>query len=182
MAGKRQWLEAGLRVLSDEGVPGLTIERLAGLLGLTKGSFYHHFKSMARYKTELLEHFAAEHTHRYITAAESAGTTARARLDRLLALVLEDEDPGLEPAIRAWALQDDEVRAMQAQVDELRLDYLRRLWGEVGGEADSAAMASLLYLVFVGSQHVIPPVPAAELRDIYDLALRLAPGEGSDRP
>lgn len=182
MTGKRDWLEAGLRVLSQDGAPGLTIEQLSGVLGLTKGSFYHHFKSMARYKTELLEHFAAEHTRRYITAAESAGTSPHEQLNHLLTLVLDDDDQWLEPAIRAWALQDAEVRAMQAQVDELRLGYLHLLWSEMGGKTDSTAMASLLYLVHIGSQHVIPPIPAADLREIYDLALRLTPNDGQDLP
>ncbi|MEV0081899.1 TetR/AcrR family transcriptional regulator [Saccharopolyspora sp. NPDC050642] len=43
MSGKQDWLDAGLEILADQGVPALTIDRLATKLGLTKGSFYHHF-------------------------------------------------------------------------------------------------------------------------------------------
>ncbi|MDP9862421.1 MULTISPECIES: TetR/AcrR family transcriptional regulator [Streptosporangium] len=183
MASRHDWLEEGLGVLGEEGAPALTVELLCGRLGLTKGSFYHHFKGMAGFKTELLRHFAAQHTTRYIDAVEHTGGSVRARLDRLLELVLADEkgsgDP--EPAIRAWALQDTEVRATQELVDRLRIDYLRSLWHEAGGaEADALPMARMLYLILIGAGQIAPPVPAEELRDVYELAMRLMPDDGKD--
>ncbi|MEU7004548.1 TetR/AcrR family transcriptional regulator [Nonomuraea sp. NPDC046570] len=178
MASKRDWLEAGLTVLGEEGAPALTIERLCGALGLTKGSFYHHFKGMTGFKTDLLEHFEAEHTSRYIAGAEVAGDAAQARLHRLMNLVLEDEGGShdLEIAMRAWASQDAEVHALQQRVDRLRIGYLRSLWRDLGGpEADADPMAHLLYLVLVGAQQVVPPLPEEDLREVYALALRLTP-------
>ncbi|WP_043625971.1 TetR/AcrR family transcriptional regulator [Nonomuraea candida] len=183
MASKRDWLETGLRVLTEDGARALTIERLCGELDLTKGSFYHHFKGMTGFKKDLLAHFEAEHTARFISAVEGTGEPARARLDRLVDLVLDDErgSEGLEGAVRAWAQQDAGVRAVQERVDRTRIDYLRVLWRDLGGpEPDVTPMAHLLYLVLIGAQQVIPPVPAPELRDIYHLALRLAPNEEAD--
>ncbi|MFD1934351.1 MULTISPECIES: TetR/AcrR family transcriptional regulator [Nonomuraea] len=183
MASKRDWLEAGLMVLGQDGAPALTIERLCAELGLTKGSFYHHFKGMSGFKTDLLEHFEAEHTSRYIAGAEVGGEPASARLHRLMNLILEDKggNHDLEIAMRAWALQDPEVHALQRRVDRLRVDYLRSLWRELGGpEAEVEPMAHLLYLVLVGAQQVVPPVPADDLREIYALAMRLAPHDRRD--
>ncbi len=51
---KQAWLDEVLRTLADEGAPALRIDRLAGGLGLSKGSFYHHFDGMAGYKDALL--------------------------------------------------------------------------------------------------------------------------------
>ena len=68
---KQAWLDEGLRTLADEGAPALRIDRLAGRLGLSKGSFYHHFDGMAGYKDALLAHFEREHTSRFIDAVES---------------------------------------------------------------------------------------------------------------
>ncbi|MEV4223446.1 TetR/AcrR family transcriptional regulator [Nonomuraea sp. ATR24] len=178
MASKRDWLRTGLRVLTEDGARALTIERLCGELDLTKGSFYHHFKGMAGFKTDLLAHFEAEHTARFISAVEEAEGTADARLRALVDLVLDDESvsEGLDSAVRAWALQDAEVRAVQERVDRTRIDYLRVLWRDLGGpESDVDPMAHLLYLVLIGAQQIIPAVPAPQLRDIYQRALRLAP-------
>ncbi|MET9338082.1 TetR/AcrR family transcriptional regulator [Nonomuraea sp. NPDC003804] len=183
MASKRDWLEAGLRVLGEDGAPALTIERLCGDLGLTKGSFYHHFKGMAGFKTDLLRHFETEHTSRYIDSAEAVADAASVKLDHLVTLVLEDKGGShdLEIAMRAWAAQDDEVHALQQRVDRLRIDYLTALCGGlVGRRADAGPLAHLLYLVLVGAQQVVPPLPAEDLREIYALALRLAPDNRGD--
>jgi AcrR family transcriptional regulator len=185
MASRRDWLEAGLAVLGEDGAPALTIERLTGRLGVTKGSFYHHFKGMAGYRADLLVHYESEHTRRHIAEAERAGASARARLHRLMDLTLA-ERPGtdaLEIAVRAWALQDPEVRRVQERVDRLRIDHLRSLVAELADDDTGALpLARLLYLLLVGSQQLVPPLPASELRDVYALALRLAPEENAERP
>lgn len=185
MASKRDWLEAGLTVLGEEGAPALTIERLCAQLGLTKGSFYHHFKGMARFKTDLLEHFEAEHTGRYIDSAERGGEPARDKLRHLMNLVLDTKGGSdrLEIAVRAWALQDPEVRALQERVDQARVGYLRSLWRDLGGaETDAEPMARLLYLVLVGAKQIVPPMATQDLREIYELALRLAPEDRRANP
>ncbi|MBW5482488.1 TetR/AcrR family transcriptional regulator [Streptomyces bambusae] len=187
MASKRDWLETGLAVLRQDGARALTVERLCAELDLTKGSFYHHFKGIPGFKTDLLAHFEAEHTSRFIAEAESAGGTARQRLQHLLDLVLDDKSRSgsedVEIAIRSWALQDPEVHALQERVDRSRMAYLRALWQGLGGpEADVEPMARLLYLVLVGAQQVVPPVAAPDLRDVYALALRLAPHQQEGTP
>ncbi|MFF5209099.1 TetR/AcrR family transcriptional regulator [Streptosporangium sp. NPDC000396] len=183
MATKRDWLETGFDVLARDGARALTIERLCGELDLTKGSFYHHFKGMMGFKKDLLAHFEAEHTARFITAVESSGGHARTKLRRLLDLVLDDKNDSVEIAVRSWALQDTDVRAVQERVDRTRIDYLRVLWRDLGGpESDVAPMSQLLYLILIGAQQVIPPVSAPELRDIYKRALRLVPHEEADTP
>ncbi len=175
MASKREWLEAGLAIATRDGIRALTIERLCASLGLTKGSFYHHFKGIRGYKSDLLAHIEAEHTGSFIAGAEAAGASGHDKIQRLLDLVLEAHADGrdLETAVRAWARQDGDVRAFQERVDGMRVDYLRSLWQELGGEPDEAeGMAKLLYLILVGAQQIVPPVTAEDLRGVYALAMR----------
>lgn len=182
-ASRRDWLEAGLAVLGEEGAPALTIERLAARMGLTKGSFYHHFKGMSGFRTDLLAHYESEHTRRHIADAERAGPGAGARLRRLMDLVLTErpDTDRLEIAVRAWALQDAEVRELQERVDRLRVEYLRSLVADLAEDERTALpLARLLYLLLVGAQQLVPPLPAEELRDVYTLALRLAPPENAE--
>lgn len=176
MATKRDWLNAGLDVLAADGAPALTIDRLSGALGLSKGSFYHHFDGMRGYTTALLSHFESEHTARFIEAVEQdPGEPADKRLRRLSELVLADEEgPALEVAIRAWASQNPEVGAAQERVDRTRIDYLRGLWEQIGrGPEESQQLGEMLYLLLVGAGHVRPPLPAERLRALYDLVMRL---------
>ncbi len=181
MTTRRDWLDTGLEVLAELGARALTIDQLAARMGLSRGSFYHHFGGTAGYVTALMAHFEAEHTSRYIERVEADPTaTARARLQRIIKLAVDqDEGPALEIAIRSWALQNPEVEAAQARVDTTRIEYLRGLWQEISGDSDEADdMALLLYLMVVGAESVRPPVPLARVAQLYDRALRFVPTGG----
>ncbi|WP_406050414.1 TetR/AcrR family transcriptional regulator [Kribbella sp. NBC_00889] len=179
MVTRTEWLEAGFELLADEGAPAVTIERLTGKLGVTKGSYYHHFKGAAGYRTALLEYFEARFTTRLIDTIEGEpAAEPLAKLQHLLRLVVSDADnASLEIAVRAWALQDPEVRAAQERVDRARTEYLKELCRGLKTDVDADRFAELLYLIFIGAEQVLPPIATNDLRDIYALTLRLATGE-----
>ena len=179
MVTRTEWLEAGFELLADEGAPAVTIERLTGKLGVTKGSYYHHFKGAAGYRTALLEYFEARFTTRLIDTVErEPDAEPSAKLQHLLRLVLSDPDHArLEIAVRAWALQDPEVRGAQERVDRARTEYLKELCRGLKTDVDADRFAELLYLILIGAEQVLPPIAKNDLRDIYALTLRLATGE-----
>ena len=175
MVTRTEWLEAGLELLAEEGAPAVTIDRLTSKLGVTKGSYYHHFKGAAGYRTALLEYFEARYTTRLIDTVEGAGDNAAdVKLQHLLRLVLADPDSaGLEIAVRAWALQDPDVRAAQERVDTARTAYLKKLCRGLDADVDPDRFAQLLYLILIGAEQVLPPIDKRDVREIYDLVLRL---------
>lgn len=181
MSSRQLWLDEGLRTLAADGAPALRIDRLAARLGLSKGSFYHHFDGMPGYKQALLEHFEREHTTRFIDAVDSTpGLDAAAKLRCLADLVLdeypdaESTEPDLEVAIRAWSLQDQQVRRAQARVDAIRLDYLRRLFVGAGrDEQEAHDRANTLYVMLIGASHLAAHVSAAELRRMWSTVFPL---------
>lgn len=180
MASREEWLAAGLRALAAEGAPGVKIDKLSDQLGASKGSYYHHFSGARTFKLALLDQFEAANTTRYIDFIELLGLAPRAKLDRLIEAVLfehpDDGNDALEVAIRAWAHQDSDVWGAQERVDRRRIAYLRDLWSALGADAhDSERMGQLLYTVLVGAAHVVPPLTAEQLREVYGIALRLAP-------
>ena len=187
MATKTDWLSEGLRVLAADGVTALTIDRLAGALTLSKGSFYHHFPGMPAFRTALLDHYEARFTTRYIGEIDALGNMPTvARLRHLLDLVLakyDAENP--EPAFRAWATRDPEARATMERVDATRVGYLRDLWQAATGDAvEAETVGTMLYVVLVGAEHVQPRIPSARLRTVYDLLLQRlsAPSRQQPRP
>jgi AcrR family transcriptional regulator len=180
MATKVDWLNAGLRLLADEGAPAVTIDRLTAELGLSKGSYYHHFQGVSGFRTALLEHFAALFTTRLIdTVEQQPDASAEAKLSQLLELVLAGpDDSKLEIAVRAWALQDGEARKAQERVDRARTQYLQTLCrGLESTLIDPDQLAELLYLILIGAEQVLPPVSSAKLRELYAGTLRLATGK-----
>ncbi|WP_427888149.1 TetR/AcrR family transcriptional regulator [Kribbella sp. GL6] len=173
MVSRGEWLDAGLELLAAEGAPAVTIERLTGVLGITKGSYYHHFKGASGYKAALLEYFELRYTTRLIDLVEGTDDS-RTKLQHLLRLVLSDPDSAaLEIAVRAWALQDGDVRAAQERVDKARTAYLKKLCRGLDTDVDPDRFAQLLYLILIGAEQVVPPIGKRDVREIYDLVLRL---------
>jgi len=172
VASKRDWLDEGIRVLGEQGAPGLTIDELCGRMELSKGSFYHHFKGISGYKVALLEYFEAEHTTRFIDLAERE-PEPKDRLRRLLDVILADDKsgPDLEIGVRAWAQQDEQAREVLARVDARRVDYVGSLWLAMGyPKTQARRLGQLLYLLIIGAGHIIPAVGPKELRELCELA------------
>ncbi len=174
MSTRERWLDAGLALLTEQGPAGVTIDALCGRLGLTKGSFYHHFRGRSAFQVALLDHFERRETQRFIDVAEADPAVEGAgRLRRLVDAVVADEGghPELEVAVRTWAVQSDVARAYVERIDRTRVEYVQRLWREAIGEGDRADdLGRMLYLLVVGAHHVVPPASPA---DIGRLSARL---------
>lgn len=169
MAGKEQWIKGAFRVLTEKGLSRMTIDVLAADLNLTKGSFYHHFKNMAVFRVDMLEYFESISTTSLIALVEADESQEPERkLERLIDLAVEPSPPvGLQIAIRAWAMQDLEVRKVQERLDQVRLDYASSLLRQAGcSPEESHARAVHLYLLLVGGRQILPPLPADQLREM----------------
>ena len=67
---KQEWLEIGLKSLSEDGIAGLKVERLAKELGIARAGFYWHFKSREDLQHQLLEYWVHELTEVVTTNAD----------------------------------------------------------------------------------------------------------------
>ena len=177
-------MDEGLRVLADEGAPGVRIDRIAARLGLSKGSFHHHFAGADGYKRDLLAHYESLSVDALDSAIAGVADDASARdvLGALTAMIRCDGAdlyrPELDVAVRAWSTTDPDVRAVQQRVDTTRIDALARVWGRaVPDPAEARRSALLPYLLAVGASVVVPPVEVDDLRRLYELLLPLVPAD-----
>jgi AcrR family transcriptional regulator len=162
---KQNWLEAGLAVLGAGGAAALTVDRLASHLGVTKGSFYHHFENYQDYEEHLLAFWEQESALNVIEFPNVAETPS-ALVGRLLA-GLDERSPYPEIAIRAWALQDEMVCAYVERVDTSRIAQAQRWFQAVAANDEQALlMARLLHTTLVGSYTVLPPILGEPLKEI----------------
>ena len=171
---KRDWLMAGLEILLAAGTPALTIDRLTSALGMTKGSFYHHFKGFADYKAALLKLYEDEGTQGIIEQTDQQDGPG-ARLVFLYTLIAQ-APLDLESAIRAWSLHDSEVAEVQTRVDERRIAYVRGLYAGLGASPDKALLlARHAYAILIGSAHIQPRLEPAVIKQLFDQLLELYP-------
>lgn len=160
---KDHWIEEGFRVLASEGDAALTVEALCERLERSKGSFYHHFDGRPGYVRDLLETWERQATDRLIEAGRS-DLRVEDRLRTVNREASELKNSRLERAIRGWAAREPEAARVQHRVDRRRLSFLEELCAERMGEGDSARrLARVFQLVFVGAQHLDPPLEGEEL-------------------
>lgn len=147
---RTDWLNQGLIVLAKKGVEAVRVEPLAKQLGVTKGSFYWHFKNRNDLLRALLQAWVEAQTDHVIDRVESMGGDASTKLKHLFAIAVED-DGQVENAIRAWARHDSETAAVLKEVDQRRLDYTYRLFLDVGFDPfDARVRARMVYYALVG--------------------------------
>jgi AcrR family transcriptional regulator len=186
VAGRHRWLEAGLEALAEEGAAGLKIDRLTRRLGVTKGSFFHHFAGAAAYQSALLEHIEATAASQIEAREGELGTADPQRLLGRMTAAVGDSNYGLwradlEVALRAWSFTDPEVRAAQDRIDRRRLALLEAVWRRLEPDPERARVAARLpYLIMVGAS--MSAVGPDELQQVYELILPLVPVAPSSLP
>jgi AcrR family transcriptional regulator len=182
MPSRTDWIQAGLAAVAGDGPNGLRIDALCRRLGVSKGSFHHHFAGSGDFKKTVLaayETLVVEALDQAID--DTAADSPKAALAALTAAITSREGfyrPDLEVAMRAWAVSDPEVREIQERVDTRRLESLQRIWFRVLDDPAAVHTAALLpYLVGIGASLVQPPTPPDQLRSVYELLLDLVPEE-----
>ena len=150
---RAQWLDQGLRTLAEKGPQFVKIDLLCQELGVTKGSFYHHFNHHADFVSGLLDYWESTHTRQLIEAVAGVATTHE-RAERLSQLVFS-KDMRPEVAMRAWGKSHPEVAARVNAVDAQRLEYLTELATSMGvTEVQAKLLARMAYAQLVGIQHL----------------------------
>ncbi|WP_087004103.1 TetR/AcrR family transcriptional regulator [Rhizobium sullae] len=179
---KSDWIDHGLRTLAERGPNALKIGAMAEGLNVSRGSFYWHFRDVADFRTQLLQHWRDWTTQRVIRELE-ADLDEPDRLRSLVSSAFAGE-PGngrtirsLDKAVRAWAIDSDEVAAVVASVDADRVAYIARLLVESGVESEKAAYrASFLYWAYLGQPIAMNPdfssATSTAIADICELFRR----------
>ena len=148
---RKDWVRAALERLAEFGIEAVRVEPLARSLGVTKGSFYWHFRDRAELLDAMLEEWADVTTERVIAAAERAGPDPMTRLRRLTLIASEGYLTNLEVALRVWARRDASVERIVDQVDRRRLGFVRDLIRSFGfSEAETEVRTYLLYTSLIG--------------------------------
>ena len=154
-------------VLGEYGSEGLTIAVLCERLGITKGSFYHHFGGMPGFVTQLLEYWEREHSERLIKIS-------KAQPDPTLRITtLTDMGVGLphapEAAIRAWGRSSAEVAEVVSRVDKRRERHLVEAVSALGVDrAKARVLARIGINLLVGVQQREHPVDLKRLRQMFE--------------
>jgi AcrR family transcriptional regulator len=150
---KEDWVAAARRRLTSSGVDAVRVELLARDLGVTKGSFYWHFKDRADLLDALLRDWEEITVRATAALAEPATPAQRTKhfLETVTASAADPDEAALERAVLAWAQHDTAVAKRVATVEKKRTANAEELLVGLGfPPADAAVWADIGYTTFVG--------------------------------
>ena len=163
----QDWLEAGQTLLRRGGLRALKLRPLADELGVSTGSFYHHFTDFDTYQGDLAGYWAQGQVHELLDAITRAEPEPVDRIRRLAQVVRRRRLSRLSIAMRAWA--DSDPRAAQAvqRHDAIMLGFLTDCVAANGVARDRAGVRAYalmtLGLAKVHAPHLSPPELMEEL-------------------
>jgi AcrR family transcriptional regulator len=159
MATTEDWELAALEAIRGGGLAAVAVEPLARRLGVTKGSFYWHFKDRAALLDAAIHRW--EHDYGEPPEAILPDAAPRERLEAIVAKAVQvSQDDTVHARMVVEAPSDPRVAAAVARITERRLDGLGELLRATGlTPAVARARATILYSAFMGLQQLHRELP-----------------------
>jgi len=144
------WIAAATALLVDQGIDAVRVDVLARQLGVTRGSFYWHFKDRDDLLRSALQAWRDAATEQIIQRFDDRHADPRALLRELVSLPFRGERArraaSVELAIRDWARRDAMARQAVDEVDERRISYQAQVFSALGFSiAEARIRAFALY-------------------------------------
>lgn len=150
-----RWVEAATALLVDKGIDSVRVDVVAKQLGVTRGSFYWHFRDRDGLLQTVLTQWREAATEQLIQRFEHQTTDPRALVRELISLPFRgraaERAAGIELAIRAWARRDRNAQHAVDEVDSRRIAYIAQCFSALGFSiAQARARGFALYAWEVG--------------------------------
>jgi AcrR family transcriptional regulator len=143
----------GLDLLVDEGPGSLTAARVSKQLHVTTGSFYWHFRSVAKFHSEVKKFWLHGILIPLIEEARELAEDPGSVLKIIVQIIRKRGIVHYDGAMRRWARTDREARKIVATADKTRQELIKGVFQAKGdSEATAANKAELFGTAFVGSQ------------------------------
>jgi AcrR family transcriptional regulator len=168
----QDFFDGAIELLESEGFVALTAAGLSDRMGITRGSFYHHFTSFDEFVDRLLEYWEERYTTTPVADVEATEGEDEKREQQLRFAQLLPH--GAEAGIRAWSAANQRVAAAQRRVDtfqrESTADQMRR---EGLTDEDATVFADLAVASLIGMEQLDRPADVDRLVAVLALVQKL---------
>lgn len=178
------WLDAAAGEIASGGFGQLRVLTLAKKLGVTRGSFYWHFRDHEDLVVSFLDRWRDRRLHE-LQYWEPKGGDVETELRQILELLLTDASRNIrrlqvELAVRDFARRNDYAAELVTQVDAARISQNCTLFERLSSDPQHVKdLSLLLYVATIGSQVVLTGKKGDEatIRRIEDLMARVVLGQ-----
>ncbi len=166
---REDWLQHGMKTLADEGFAALKADLLAKSLGVSRGSFYWHFRDLQEFQQALFDEWHARATQQVINGLEQI-TGGSARLTVLMRGAWNASNR-TERAVRAWATHSPEIATRLEAVDKQRIDYTASLLRSAGLKPRQARVRAIFVVSAYLGRIVLGDAPSGSMapKDLDDI-------------
>lgn len=138
----------------------MRVDPLAKRLGVTRGSFYWHFKDRDALHQAMLRQWRERASYQVFNRMERTPGEGDTRLERLLALPFSSprsaHAAAIELGIRLWSRRDKNAAKAVRHIDRVRLEYFARLLKERGvSERECKQRAFLFYAALMAEAFIV---------------------------
>lgn len=150
---REDWVAAAWEMLGDAGVDGVRVEPLAKKLGVTKGSFYWHFKDRRQLLDALLDRWFSIWDAQMSPDVETAADPA----DRIWAMfrsVLGRGTRGQTVSLRMWSHHEPDIARRIEERDRQRLVFLMDQLHQIGFSAEEARVRGQIYQAIMTGEYL----------------------------
>ena len=152
------WIDGAIEALADEGLAGMRVEALAKRFGVTKGSFYWHFKDRQDLFDAMLQTWKDGRIRDIDKQRATPAGNEGEQLQQIIEIYSANRNRkgiSIELAVRDWARRDPQASAVVEEVDTYRLESARKLFVATGLSDSEAKSRSLLLYAYVFGQSLM---------------------------
>jgi AcrR family transcriptional regulator len=148
---REDWVDAAWQTLGEAGVDGVRVEALARRLGVTKGSFYWHFKNRQHLIDALFERwFGLREETRPEFLRENP--SPQDRLWKVIERSIMRGTRGQAAALRLWAQHHPEAADRINEADALRRQFFIDQFLALGLDDHAAEIRSEVYMAVISAE------------------------------
>ncbi len=142
------WIHAAQARLSGHGIETVRVEVLARDLGVSKGSFYWHFRDRGELLDQLLALWEDREVE-WLNADDGAG--APTRWAKFMERTANPERMRMEVALRTWARGDERVAARVAAIEKRKARLIADVLRDVGfAQVAAESWSEVVLLICLG--------------------------------
>lgn len=141
---REDWITGAWEMLGDAGLDGVRVEPLARRLGVTKGSFYWHFRDRQELLDVLLDIWFSIWDDQMSPDIDGDGN-AEERIWALFESVIRRTTRGQTVSLRLLSHKDPEIARRIDERDAQRLAFLMQRLQEIGFSREEARVRGQVY-------------------------------------
>jgi AcrR family transcriptional regulator len=148
---RADWVDAAWQTLGEAGVDGVRVESLARKLGVTKGSFYWHFKNRQYLIDALFDRwFGLREENREEFLRDNPDP--KVRLWKVIERGIMRGTRGQAAALRFWAQHHPEASGRITEADSVRRQFFKEQFTALGLNEHSAVVRAEVYMAVISAE------------------------------